>query len=183
MSQEIRTPISGAALPLRILVADDNRVNHKVLSALLAPLGHELDFVSDGGRAVAAVEFGAFDLVLMDVNMPVMDGLAATRKIRSLSGPAASLPIIALTANAMVGDKEVYLDAGMNDYVSKPIRIDELLAAIARQRRDVPECASAPPVDQVRPSQDAPAPLVASEAPAASLDELLSVFNAKHQAA
>ena len=181
--QETRKQASGAARPLRILVAEDNLVNQKVLSALLAPTGHELDFVSDGARAVAAVEVDAFDLVLMDVHMPVMDGLTATRKIRSLSGPAAALPIIALTANAMVGDREVYLAAGMNDYVSKPIRIDDLLAAIARQRRDVPEEASAPLADQVRPSQDAPAPLVASEAQAASLDELLSAFNAKHQAA
>jgi CheY-like chemotaxis protein len=181
MSHEIRTQMNGTARPLHILVADDNRVNHKVLSALLGPLGHQLDFVSDGGRAVAAVEFGAFDLILMDVNMPVMDGLAATRKIRSLSGPAAKLPIIALTANAMVSDREVYLAAGMNDYVSKPIRIDDLLAAIARQRPDAPEGALAPSVEQTRLLHEAlPEP---TAAPAASLDELLSAFDAKNHAA
>jgi two-component system sensor histidine kinase/response regulator len=182
MSHEIRTPMNGAAKPLRILVADDNRVNHKVLSALLGPYGHELDFVSDGGRAVAAVEFDTFDLVIMDVNMPVMDGLAATRKIRSLSGPAAKLPIIALTANAMVGDKETYLAAGMNDYVSKPIRIAELLAAIARQRRDIPQEVSAPLAEEVSP-QDAPSPSAGLEASAASLDQLLSAFGSKPRAA
>ena len=182
MSHEIRMQMNGATRPLHILVADDNRVNHKVLSALLGPLGHQLDFVADGGRAVAAVEFGAFDLVLMDVNMPVMDGLAATRKIRSLSGPAAKLPIIALTANAMVGDKETYLAAGMNDYVSKPIRIAELLAAIARQRRDIPQEVFVPLAEEV-PPQDAPSPSAVLEASAASLDQLLSAFGSKPRAA
>ncbi len=75
-----------------------------------------------------------FELILMDVHMPEMDGPEATRAIRMLGGEAALAPIIALTANAMAGDREAYLASGMNDYVSKPIEVDDLIAAIARQR-------------------------------------------------
>jgi len=88
-------------------------------------------------EAVAAVERVPYDLVLMDVQMPEMDGPAATKAIRRLDSPAARVPIIALTANAMAGHREEYLAAGMNDYVTKPIKMRDLLAAMAR-------CASKP---------------------------------------
>jgi CheY-like chemotaxis protein len=128
----------GEALPpllhggLRVLVAEDNQVNQLVIVAMLNKLGHRVDLVSDGREAVAAVQRGAYDLVLMDVQMPEMDGPTATRAIRRLDLPAARLPIIALTANAMAGHREEYLAAGMTDYVSKPIRMRDLLAAMAR---------------------------------------------------
>ncbi len=117
---------------LRILVADDNPINQKVLAKLLAGQDHDLTFVNDGSQALAAVRDGAFDIVLMDVSMPVMDGPTATMAIRGLHGIQAHIPIIALTANAMAGDRESYLAAGMSDYVSKPINLDSLLSAIAR---------------------------------------------------
>lgn len=145
---------SIAGRTLRILVAEDNLVNQKVLRTLMSGREHELVFVGDGGAAVLAASGGGFDLILMDVSMPVMDGPAAAREIRKLPAPIGETPIIALTANAMAGDKERYLADGMNDYVSKPIDLDLLLAAIARQapgvaitrelRRAAPEEASAP---------------------------------------
>ncbi len=120
-------------LRLNILVAEDNPVNQKVLRTLMNGQGHEMTFVDNGLKAVNAARDGAFDLILMDVSMPVMDGPSATREIRKLPRPVGLTPIIALTANAMAGDKESYFADGMNDYVSKPIDIDMLLAAIARQ--------------------------------------------------
>ncbi len=118
--------------PLRILVAEDNRVNQVVLQAILSKTGHKLDMVATGIEAVSAVLRVPYDLVLMDVHMPEMDGITATRRIRDLSGEVGRTPIIALTANAMKGDRETYLEAGMTDYVSKPINPQTLLAAIAR---------------------------------------------------
>jgi CheY-like chemotaxis protein len=118
---------------LRILLAEDNAVNQKLALRLLERLGHRADVVEDGRAAVAAVEAGTFDLVLMDVQMPEMDGLEATRQIRA-RWPDRSLRIVGLTANAMAGDREACLAAGMDDYVSKPIRPEELEAAIARAR-------------------------------------------------
>lgn len=127
-------PVKAIDLPAkRILVAEDNPVNRKVISALIAPHGHQLTLVDNGLKAVQALQAEAFDVVLMDVSMPVMDGPTATQEIRKLAGPMRDVPIIALTANAMAGDREIYLDAGMTDYVSKPIDVNALLAAIARQ--------------------------------------------------
>jgi len=116
---------------LRILVAEDHPVNQKVLLALMEPVGHELHFVSDGVQAISAVEAETFDALLMDIHMPVMDGMAAARQIRSLPGEVSRIPIIALTANAMAGDRERCIEAGMNDYISKPVQISELMEALA----------------------------------------------------
>jgi CheY-like chemotaxis protein len=115
---------------LSILVAEDNRVNRMLMASLLGKLGHRYDIVDDGAEAVAAVENGSYDLVLMDVRMPVVDGFEATRHIRALGGAAAAIPIIALTADAMAGDRERSLAAGMNGYLAKPIDLDALTAAI-----------------------------------------------------
>ena len=117
---------------LRILVAEDNDVNQLVIMAMLEQLGHSCELARDGLEAVAKVQASTFDLVLMDIQMPNLDGLAATRQIRALSGAAADIPIIALTANAMVEDREAFLEAGMDDHVSKPIETRELVQAIAR---------------------------------------------------
>lgn len=115
---------------LRILLAEDNPVNRKIVTWLLAPLDCQLDVATTGLEAVAAVTRSSYDLVLMDVQMPEMDGTTAARKIRELPEPVASVPIIALTANAMHGDRERYLSAGMNGYVAKPIDQRELFSAI-----------------------------------------------------
>jgi signal transduction histidine kinase/DNA-binding NarL/FixJ family response regulator len=123
---------------LRLLVAEDNLINQKVIRAMLEAVGHTTDLASDGIEAVAAVQRGDFDAVLMDVQMPNMDGIMATREIRNLGGDFETLPIIALTANAMAGDRERYLNAGMSAYVSKPID-SKLLSLALRQTcgRDV----------------------------------------------
>jgi CheY-like chemotaxis protein len=121
------TPAEG----LRILLAEDNPVNQKLAVRLLKQMGLEADVVGDGLAAVQAVESGTYDLVLMDVQMPELDGLEATRQIRQ-RWPDLPLRIVGLTANAMAGDREACLAAGMNDYVSKPIRPEELAAAIAK---------------------------------------------------
>ncbi|WP_434619043.1 response regulator [Azospirillum sp. B2RO_4] len=116
----------------RVLVAEDNPVNQQLTLALLRRAGHSAEAVSNGEEAVEAVTARPYDLVLMDVQMPVMDGLAATRLIRRLSGPAARIPVVALTANAMQGDAAICLEAGMDDYLSKPINARKLLDTIAR---------------------------------------------------
>ncbi len=118
--------------PLRILVAEDNHVNQKVLLGILCKAEHKIDMVGNGSEAVSAVIRVPYDLVLMDIQMPEMDGITATRKIRDLPGEVSNIPIIALTANAMKGDREKYIEAGMTDYVSKPINPQTLFAAIAR---------------------------------------------------
>ena len=151
------TEEATAPAALRILVAEDNEVNQKVVKAILARTGHRVDIVGNGIEAVSAVIRGAYDLVLMDVQMPEMDGVTATRRIRELDGPVSQIPIIALTANAMKGDEENYRAAGMNDYVSKPIESDKLAAAMLGQ------CGTAAP------------PTTA--APGASQNELKSAFD------
>lgn len=106
---------------LRILVAEDNLVNQEVISQMLSNLGHSADVVADGREAVDAACHGDYDVVFMDCQMPEMDGFAATRGIRECETTDAHIPIIAMTANAMQGDRERCLDAGMDDYVPKPV--------------------------------------------------------------
>ncbi len=118
---------------LKILVAEDNAVNQLVIRTMLEKAGHELEVVENGALALEAVQATSYDLVLMDVNMPEMDGITATKHIRALKGPAREIPIVALTANALNGDRERMLDAGMSDYVAKPIEPARLAAAMARQ--------------------------------------------------
>jgi PAS domain S-box-containing protein len=117
---------------LRLLVAEDNPTNQRVIAALLSSFGHSFTIVPDGEQAVAAASNGDFDAILMDVQMPVMDGPTATRRIRELGGRAGLLPIIALTANAMPGQRDEYLAAGMTDYLAKPIDIRSLYAALSK---------------------------------------------------
>ncbi len=116
----------------QILLVEDNLINQKVAGSMLGKAGHQVDVVGDGREAVTAVQAKAYDLVLMDVQMPVMDGYTATATIRALGGVFAELPIVAMTAGAMKGDREKCLEAGMDDYVSKPCRPAELLAAVER---------------------------------------------------
>jgi CheY-like chemotaxis protein len=129
----VGTPFdAGTPAALRVLVAEDNPVNQKVAAKLLARLGYRADVVSDGSEALDALGRQSYDVVLMDVQMPVMDGLDATRAIRETIDADRQPRIVAMTAEAMIGDREKCLAAGMDDYVSKPIRISELDAALRR---------------------------------------------------
>lgn len=114
----------------KILVAEDNRINQQVMTLLLQGLGLTADVVKDGESALYAVRDGQYDLVLMDWQMPKMDGLSASRAIRDQLG--STVPILAVTANAMSGDLERCLEAGMNDYLSKPVKIESLAAKLER---------------------------------------------------
>ncbi|MBV9511462.1 MAG: response regulator, partial [Caulobacteraceae bacterium] len=116
----------------RVLLAEDNQINILLARTLLEKEGYVVDCVLDGVEAVEAARTQAYDLILMDVQMPRMDGLAATRAIRALQGAAAGTPIIAMTANAMAGDMEACVEAGMNDYVSKPIDPEAFLRTLRR---------------------------------------------------
>jgi len=129
-------PTTAAAAPvarhLRVLVAEDTPANQIVARAMLEKMGHEVEVANDGGEALVAAKAGRFDVILMDVQMPTMDGHEATRRIRALGGAAGRVPIIALTAFAQQTDRELALAAGMTDYLSKPIRAASLAAMIEK---------------------------------------------------
>jgi signal transduction histidine kinase/CheY-like chemotaxis protein len=128
-SAESRFDETARFADLRLLVAEDNLINQKVIQQMLKKIGSRADIVVDGAQALAAVERGQYDLVLMDVQMPEMDGYEATRRIRLL--PKKQKPrIIALTANALMGDHEKCISAGMDGYMSKPVSLDSLVSAL-----------------------------------------------------
>jgi CheY-like chemotaxis protein len=122
----------GERRPARILLVEDIAVNQDLARAVLEAAGHAVDVVPDGAQAVAAVQERAYDLVLMDVQMPVMDGITATREIRALDHPARGLPIIAMTANVLPQQITAYKEAGMTDHVGKPFKRQDLYAAVER---------------------------------------------------
>ena len=119
---------------LKVLVAEDNAINRRVIAAILSGAGIRADLVEDGAKAVAAMEYGDYDAVFMDVQMPVMDGLDATREIRRSERARGlpPIPVIALTAHAMPGDRDRCMEAGMDEYVSKPIDRQVFLEALYR---------------------------------------------------
>ncbi|KAG1215599.1 hypothetical protein G6F69_000863 [Rhizopus microsporus] len=126
---------SSIPMSLDILLAEDNIVNQKLAVRILEKFGHKVEIVSNGKMAVEAFENRKYDLILMDVQMPIMGGFEATQKIREiehLSGGNSHIPIIALTAHAMIGDREKCLQSGMDEYVTKPLRFPELIAAIKK---------------------------------------------------
>jgi signal transduction histidine kinase/DNA-binding response OmpR family regulator len=126
--------------PLHILVAEDNRVNQALARRLLEKQGHTVKIAGDGRAAIQAFEQESFDLILMDVHMPEVDGYQATRAIRQLEPKERRIPIVALTANAMSGDREQCTAAGMDGFISKPIDVSELLEAVsALSAEAVPE--------------------------------------------
>lgn len=118
--------------PLSILVAEDDDINQIIIRAVLEKMGHEPTFVFNGSEAVDAIVLDRFDLILMDIRMPVMSGVDATRKIRGLDSSVKNIPIVALTADIMADNKKSYFDAGMNGCVGKPIDLNELSTAIKR---------------------------------------------------
>jgi CheY-like chemotaxis protein len=124
----------GKRHPLRILLAEDNAVNQKLALRILEQMGYRADVASNGIEAVESIERQIYDVILMDVQMPEMDGLDATRQIRKLTDTVQP-HIIAMTANAMEGDREMCIAAGMNDYISKPIRVNELVEALLKAER------------------------------------------------
>jgi CheY-like chemotaxis protein len=127
-------PAMGARHPLRILLAEDNVVNQKVALRLLGQMGYRADVAANGLEAIEAVERQTYDVVLMDVQMPELDGFEASREINR-RWPGEQRPrLVAMTANAMEGDRELCTAAGMDDYVAKPIRVEELVAALGRCR-------------------------------------------------
>ena len=120
--------------PLRILLAEDNIVNQKLAQRILSQMGYRADLAANGIETIDALARQPYDVVLMDVQMPEMDGLEATRQICARWARAARPRIIAMTANAMQGDREMCLQAGMDDYLSKPIRVNELVSALEKAR-------------------------------------------------
>ncbi len=144
-------------VPMRILVVDDVATNRTLLGALLRKEGHEVAFATDGREAVVAVSREPFDLVLMDVQMPVMDGCDAAAAIRCLDDPAAQVPIIAVTANTITSDHERCVAAGMNGHLPKPIRRTALLDMVARFAPERPTLPPPPPPPSPPPETSAAA--------------------------
>jgi len=158
---------------LRVLVVDDNQVNQMLATLLLGKAGHRVDVVGNGYEALEAVTSRPYDAILMDIQMPEMDGIEATRRIRGMSGPVARLPIIAMTANAMKGDRERLLSVGMNDYVAKPIEKAQLFHALARATGDS-VALDAAPQENTEVSADTP-PAVSAKADQAMQQMLQSL--------
>ncbi len=130
-----QAPHDCSDLPaLRVLVAEDDPVNQMVISEMLRRAGHSAEVAADGGQALELLAREDFDLVLMDVRMPFVNGVQATERIRSgaLPGIRVDVPVVALTAYAMAGDRERFLAAGMNEYLSKPLTYETLCALLRR---------------------------------------------------
>ncbi len=145
----------GERHPLRILVAEDNAVNQKVARHLLHRLGYEADMAANGQEVLEKLLDQRYDLILMDIQMPEMDGLEATRRLRTQINSASSEPrIVAMTANAIQGDRERCLQAGMDDYISKPIRVEELVRVLQgcpaekTMANSMPQIANEPPAPE-----------------------------------
>ncbi len=130
-------PNLAQRVPLRILLAEDNVVNQQVGLHLLQRMGYRADVAGNGLEVLEALRRQSYDMVLMDVQMPQMDGLTATRRIVSEFSPEERPQIVAMTANAMQGDREICLEAGMDDYISKPIRVEELSRALSKCQEEL----------------------------------------------
>jgi CheY-like chemotaxis protein len=126
-----------------VLLAEDNQINVMVARRMLERLGLQVDVAVNGQLAVECVCAKRYDLVLMDWQMPVMDGLEATRVIRAQGGPSSAIPIVALTANASDADRQACLACGMNDFLAKPVRMATLEACVRRWLSSGPQVTSA----------------------------------------
>ena len=166
--------IAPAAMrSLHVLVAEDNKINQQLTAMILRSVGHEVDTVENGEQAVNAVRNSVYDVVLMDVQMPVLDGIQATVRIRSLPPPANSVTIIAVTAHAMTGAREQYLTMGVDDYVAKPIDALTLLGKLAgiSERPGVDTGTDGPALDRLQLES------LAAHLPADSVRQLLAAFS------
>jgi CheY-like chemotaxis protein/HPt (histidine-containing phosphotransfer) domain-containing protein len=184
----------GSPVPLRILLAEDNAINQKVALRLLERLGYGADVVGDGRQALARLDHAVYDVILMDVQMPEMDGLEASRAICARWAASERPRIIAMTAEAMQGDRDKCLAAGMDDYIVKPVTLDRLAAALAKCRplaaATAPEAAATPVavtaldrdvLDQLR--EDLGGTAAVREVIRSFLDETPSVLSALRDAA
>jgi len=151
---DMKSALAGrsAGWPIRVLVAEDNVVNQKVAERMLDRLGLRADMAANGREAVRMFELLPYDLVFMDCQMPEMDGYEASREIRRREGPGRHVPIIAMTADAMAGCREQCLEAGMDDFIAKPVAMEALFEAL---RRWVPVKEPAPgrPESQSNPAE------------------------------
>ena len=176
-------PALAKRLPLRVLLCDDNVINQKVALRLLQQMGYRADLAADGVQALAALDMQPYDLIFMDVMMPEMGGLEATRLIRERQAQPSRFPfyktpiiIVAMTANAMQGDREKCIAAGMDDYLAKPVRLEDIRAIVERWgsaagSAETGGAAAAPPQPvAVNGSVPAPAP---AEAPPVEMERLL----------
>lgn len=175
----IRRPLPSSTA-LNILLVEDNRINQQFALALLNKAGHAVTVVDNGHKAVDAVRKLEFDAVLMDIQMPELDGIEATKQIRALPAPACNAYIIAMTANAMTGAREEYMAAGMNDYVSKPIDAQVLLSRLSRLPARVPAptertamASTASPIELEKLSE------LARYLPISGVIDLVSLFTAE----
>jgi signal transduction histidine kinase/DNA-binding response OmpR family regulator len=184
----------GSPVPLRILLAEDNAINQKVALRLLERLGYGADVVGDGRQALARLDHAVYDVILMDVQMPEMDGLEASRAICARWAASERPRIIAMTAEAMQGDRDNCLAAGMDDYIVKPVTLDRLAAALAKcpplAAATAPEAAATPVavtaldrdvLDQLR--EDLGGTAAVREVIRSFLDETPSVLSALRDAA
>jgi CheY-like chemotaxis protein len=122
--------VEASAKPVRILMAEDNTINQRVGKLILQKAGYAIDLVADGNEAVEAYRQHRYEVILMDCQMPTMDGFEASKLIRRFGDPQPT--IIAVTANALVGERERCLNAGMDDYLSKPFHADQLVAVVRK---------------------------------------------------
>lgn len=128
--REVAVEITQTGTALRILMAEDNAINQRVAKLILQRAGYNIDLVADGNEALEAHRMRPYDVILMDCQMPTMDGFEASRQIRQLTQPQPI--IIAVTANALVGERERCLSAGMDDYLSKPFQAEQLVAVVRK---------------------------------------------------
>jgi CheY-like chemotaxis protein/HPt (histidine-containing phosphotransfer) domain-containing protein len=157
-----------------VLVAEDNKINQQFARMLLTKAGHAVEIADNGEEAVAALRAADYDVVLMDVQMPILDGIEATRHIRALPPPKNAVPIIAVTAHAMTGAREEYLASGMDGYLSKPLDPTALLRTLEAHAGAAPPAAPTPAGEAIF-DPDAIAALE-KHLPPNSVRELLAMF-------
>jgi two-component system sensor histidine kinase/response regulator len=153
-----RQPVEGALLG-HLLLAEDNLINQQVAVRMLEKIGYGVDVVGDGRQALEALGRADYAAVLMDMQMPKMDGYEATKEIRRREGSEHHIPIIALTANAMEGDRDKVLEAGMDDYIPKPVKRNELETVLARWVPEEGDAATVPEGDKLTTTEENEEPL------------------------